>query len=119
MALEFTHNVQKQIAVFKLSGKVMGKDESNNLLSTVDDYTFDGTTHFVLDLTKLDYINSSGLNALINVLTKSRNAGGDTILCSVNEKISKLFLITKLNTLFTITKDENDAIQTLGEKIDV
>lgn len=119
MALEFNHQEQDVVAVFKLSGKIMEKDDTEALLSAVDEYTFKGTVNFVLELSKLDYINSSGLNALINVLTKSRNAGGDTILCGVNDKISKLFLITKLNTLFTIAEHEAEALKTFSEKLNV
>ena len=119
MALEFNHQVLDKIAVYKLSGKVMDKEETDELLGSIDGNTFNGVIYFILDLSKLEYINSSGLNALINILTKSRNAGGDTILCAVNEKVSKLFLITKLNTLFTITEHEADAKKLFSEKLNV
>jgi len=119
MALEFNHQIQDQVATFKLSGKVMEIGDTDELLGAVDKLTFEGTINFIIDLNKLSYINSSGLNALINILTKSRNAGGDTILCSVNDKISKLFLITKLNTLFTIAEHENEAHKLFSEKLKV
>ncbi|MFT7611409.1 MAG: anti-sigma B factor antagonist [Parvicellaceae bacterium] len=119
MALEFNYQIQDQVATLKLSGKIMEIGDTDELLSTIDKLTFEGTINFILDLNKLSYINSSGLNSLINILTKSRNAGGDTILCSVNDKISKLFLITKLNTLFTITEHENEAHKLFSEKLKV
>ena len=119
MALEFNYQVQDQIATFKLSGKIMEIGATDELLGAVDECTFSGTVNFIIDLNNLTYINSSGLNSLINILTKSRNAGGDTMLCSINDKISKLFLITKLNTLFTITEHENEAHKLFSEKLNV
>jgi len=50
----------------------------------------------------LEYMNSSGLNIMVNFLTKSRNSGGDIAIAAVTEKISQLLVITKLNTLFKI-----------------
>ena len=119
MGLEFNHQVQDQVAVFKLSGKIMEVGDTDELINAIDDHTFNGTINFIIDLNKLEYINSTGLNVLINILTKSRNSGGDTILCSVNDKISKLFLITKLNTLFTIAEHENEAHKLFSEKLKV
>jgi len=119
MALEFNHQVQDHVAIFKLSGKIMEIGATDELLGAIDELTFNGTVNFIIDLDKLTYINSNGLNSLINILTKSRNAGGDTILCSVNEKISKLLLITKLNTLFTIAEHEKVAHRLFSEKLNV
>jgi len=47
-------------------------------------------------------MNSSGLNTLIQLLTKARVAGGEAVLYNMNKKINELILITKLHTLFKI-----------------
>ena len=117
MNLEFNYHTQDEIVFFKLSGKIMSKDDALTLLEEVDHSTMNSKVNFILNLAKITHINSSGLNTLINILTKSRNAGGDTVICSLNEKISKLFLITKLNTLFNISEDENSAQKLFSEKI--
>ena len=119
MNLEFNYQTQDDIVFFKLIGKIMGKEDAINLLEEVDKNTLNNKANFILNLAKITHINSSGLNALINILTKSRNAGGDTVICNVNEKISKLFLITKLNTLFTISEDESSARKLFSEKLNI
>ncbi|MCH1612689.1 MAG: STAS domain-containing protein, partial [Flavobacteriales bacterium] len=56
----------------------------------------------------LEYINSSGFNSLLKILTKSRNMGGDTFLCNINSVIETLLITTKLNTIFKVeNKIEN------------
>ena len=56
----------------------------------------------IINLSKLEYINSSGFNNILKVLTSSRNLAGDTILCNANSLIEKLLITTKLNTIFKV-----------------
>ena len=51
---------------------------------------------------ELEYINSSGFNNLLKILTNSRNIGGDTFLCNINSVIETLLITTKLNTIFKV-----------------
>ncbi len=119
MNLEFICQIENEVAVIKLQGKIIENYDGTALLEEIDQFTLNGTSNFVLNLQQLDYINSSGLNTLINILTKSRNTGGDTILCCINERVSKLFLITKLNTLFTIAETEKEAQKVFSEKLNI
>ena len=56
-------------------------------------------------------MNSTGLSILINILTQTRSKGGEVIIANVPEKINKLLLITKLNSVFTI-KDNIELAKT-------
>ena len=60
-------------------------------------------------MSKVSYINSSGLNLLVRLLTKARNKGGELVLISLSESVEKLFFITKLNSIFTICADATEA----------
>ena len=66
--------------VFHLLGRLMDQQQADRLMNTLEDELADGTTTVVLDMGELQYMNSTGLNILINVLTRTRNAGGDTLL---------------------------------------
>ena len=56
----------------------------------------------IINLKALEYINSSGFNNILKVLTSTRNLAGDTILCNANSLIEKLLITTKLNTIFKV-----------------
>ena len=60
-------------------------------------------------MSKVSYINSSGLNLLVRLLTKVRNKGGELVLISISESVEKLFFITKLNSIFTICANVMEA----------
>ncbi|MEX0635424.1 MAG: STAS domain-containing protein, partial [Ferruginibacter sp.] len=85
--------------VLALEGSIVERHEADDLLAEVDELITDGDIRMVIDLTDLSYLNSSGLNVLLNVLTKSRNANGEVVICGVNERLKKLLVITKLDAV--------------------
>ena len=58
--------------------------------------------NIVLNLEKINLLNSLGLNTLIKVFTKCRNNGGDMYIVNISDKINQVLLLTKLNTVLNI-----------------
>jgi anti-anti-sigma factor len=56
-----------------------------------------GTVRLVVDLAGTDFIDSSGLGALITGLKKSRQAGGDLRLANPTPQIKAVLEMTNLN----------------------
>ncbi|MCC7502987.1 MAG: STAS domain-containing protein [Flavobacteriales bacterium] len=96
--------------VFHLQGRLMDQQQADNMIGTLDQELGQGHTAVVLDLAALQYMNSTGLNILINVLTRTRNAGGDVVLAGLSQGVKQLFVVTKLDSVFTITADVPSAI---------
>jgi anti-sigma B factor antagonist len=86
--------------VFELKGKIMGGPDALVFHDTLKEYINKGHKKFVLDLAKVDWMNSSGLGILISGLTTVRNAEGELKLARVTDKIQSLLMITKLITVF-------------------
>jgi anti-sigma B factor antagonist len=99
------------ILVVKLMGRMVDTDNSTELLHAIGNQLTDTTKKVVVDMAGIDYINSNGLNTLIAILTKARNKGGELILAGINDKIQKLMLITKLNTVFTSADNTESALK--------
>ena len=81
----------------------------------VDELVAGGKTKIAINLANLKYMNSSGLNTMIQLLTKARNDGGEVVICNMNKKINELLLITKLNTLFKVVETEDEAVSFLSK----
>jgi anti-sigma B factor antagonist len=60
------------------------------------------------------YIDSSGLATLIEAIQKMRPYGGRLGLWGLNQSIRGIFEISKLEDIFAIFKDEEQAIAGLG-----
>src|SRR5438552_8484168 len=98
-------------AILEMNGNLIDKNQATPLLEEIQDYINKGTNSFVISMENFRYLNSNGLNVLVNILTKSRKSGGDTTICCISDKIKELLIITKLNTVFTITDDLPSAIK--------
>lgn len=79
------------------------RDLMNGLLS-------ENKRYFVLNLAGVDYIDSSGLGQLISIWTSIRNKNGHMTVLSPTKRVQRLFDITRLNTVFQILENENDAV---------
>ncbi|MFM2135819.1 MAG: hypothetical protein RL021_1219 [Bacteroidota bacterium] len=111
--MDFTYSVTKKgdYALIEMSGNLIDKNQATPLLDEIQSMIEGGLKNYVISMEQFKYLNSNGLNVLVNILTKSRKNGGDTTICCVNNKIKELLMITKLNTVFTITEDLPSAIR--------
>jgi anti-sigma B factor antagonist len=85
-----------------VQGDLVGDEVGPKLVECVSDAINDGIRNFVVDLSSVRYISSSGLGVLITMLTKMRNVGGEVYLTTPSEHVKKLLIITKLNNIFTV-----------------
>jgi len=96
--------------VFHLKGRLMDQQQADRLMATLDSELAGGTRYVVLDMSALQYMNSTGLNILINVLTRTRSAGGDTLIAGLSNSVRQLFIVTKLDTVFVIAATVEEAV---------
>lgn len=113
MVFSYETNNTTGFPVFKLKGELIDRAQANDLLTEVDALIQAGQTKFILDMSELKYINSSGLSVLIILLTKARKNDGDVVIAAVRQKVQELLVITKLNTVFSVTKDTDQAAKKL------
>ncbi len=109
MDFSYTTDTSGTVVKISLAGRLMDKTQASTLLQGIEEQVSTGKNRFILDLSHLDYMNSSGLNVLVNILTKARVAGGEVAIANVSPKVEQLFLITKLHTLFTISESVEKA----------
>ena len=64
----------------------------------------------VVDLEKVSYIDSSGLATLVEILKKTKLAGGSLGLSGMSDKVKSLFEITKLDKLFLVCRSQDEAV---------
>lgn len=62
----------------------------------------EGTPTIVLDLSALEFIDSSGLRQLVVTLKRQREIGGDVVLRSPTDRTRRLLEIVGLDKVFTI-----------------
>lgn len=110
MSFTYTLNSKSPVAVLALYGELIDRTQGNELSGRIEALAEENIHKIVLDLSELKYMNSTGLNVLINTLSKTRKNGGDLVLCGISRKIQELLLVTKLNSVFTVTDTADEAV---------
>lgn len=70
----------------------------------------EGRRRLVLDLQHLDFIDSSGLSALLATLRAARREGGNLVLLRLPEVVRPAIELTRLDRVFSIADDEPAAL---------
>ena len=87
-------------AVLELHGKLTGGPEAEQFRNIFKDLLQSEKKNIIIDLKKVDWINSTGLGILISGFTMVKKGGGDMVLCNVGDRIDSILYVTKLNLLF-------------------
>lgn len=77
-----------------------------HLLQAIDT----GSFNIVLDLTEVNFIDSSGLGAIVSGL-KELGRRGDIYICGLHDSVQQMFSLTRLDKVFKIFPTRSEAIQ--------
>jgi anti-sigma B factor antagonist len=116
--MKLNHYLKEDILFIELSGDLLGESNGLQVVEVANDHIINRKVKkCTVDLSQVRYMNSNGLGILITLLTKFRNKDGELVLIHPSDQISKLLMITKLNSIFTIAPDGEAAVKLL-EAID-
>ena len=74
------------------------------------DLVAEGKYHLVVDMEKVDFLDSTGLGVLVGGLKRVRAHDGSLRLVCTQERILKIFRITGLTKVFPIHDSVEDAL---------
>ena len=92
------------IAIIK-PASILDGVKAHELRQQVSELLAAGNNLVMLDMANVNFIDSSGLSALIVSLKMLRTAGGDLYLCSIAESVRNLLSITRMDRLFEHSLD--------------
>ena len=107
--MEITQRVEGDITVFLPDGRIdtLAADEMDQTLQAA---VAGGSHKIVVDMSQVEYINSSGLRALAAVLVRCRDEGGDMKLAALNERVDRVFSIIGFDLLMSLHGTSDAAI---------
>ena len=109
-----------EVTVVDLKGRVRIVGSTIALHRSVRCLVDEGKTQILLDLKGVTDIDSGGLGELISSLRTVTNRGGTFKLVHLTEKLRDLMSITKLLTVFDISEDESEALDSFtGEGLKI
>ncbi|MDX3239847.1 STAS domain-containing protein [Streptomyces sp. ME03-5709C] len=81
------------------------------LREPLDTLIEDGFGVLVVDCTRLEFCDSTGLNVLLGTRLKAEAAGGAVHLAGMKPAVAKVFAITGAETVFTVHDSLDDALK--------
>jgi len=71
----------------------------------------DANGKLVLDLSRLHFVDSSGLGAFISCLRKLNAKGGDLKLCGMSKPVRGVFELVRMHRIFDILPTQDAAVR--------
>jgi len=73
-----------------------------------------GNLFILLNLSEVEFVDSSGLGAIVSSLKRMKGRG-DLFICGLRETIITMFNLTRMDRVFRIFENEEEAIYTLSK----
>lgn len=110
MRLTLESQLLEQIVVIRCHGRIVAGPEVNALQAELDKHTV-LRKKVLLQMADVDYLDSSGLGALVRAHGSLRSVGGGLKLCAISPVIVKVLEITGLNGVLATYATEAAAIE--------
>jgi anti-sigma B factor antagonist len=110
MSLEIHQHEREGIIVLEMKGRITLGKEATAMREKVAELAAGPKRNLVFNLAGVEYIDSTGLGALVMCATTVRKAGGNVKLLNLNRRNIELLVMTRLATSFEIFTDEGDAV---------
>lgn len=107
--MEIEKTERDDVVVLSPSGR-LNMVSAQRLKSTVDECVAAGRARLVVDLAGVDFIDSSGLGALIGGLKSARQASGDLRIAAAAEQVTTVLGLTNLDRILRPHPTIEDAL---------
>ena len=110
--MEISVKPLKQVDIVSVTGRIDSATapEFDNALKGLLER---GRKKIVLDFTKLEYMSSAGLRAMLSALKAAKNGGGNLVLVNVNERVRDTLILVGFQSLFLQFNDIVDAVDSI------
>lgn len=112
--MTFIEEKVDDVIVLGIGGKI-NTEASEDLLKKTTDLIDNGARHLLLDLSGVDYINSSGLRVLLTVAKKMTDLNGKIVLANVAELIHQVLHVSGCTSHIGIYPSREQALKALKD----
>lgn len=104
-------------AVIELKGDLTGGENAVLFREKLYELVNNKKNNIVVDMHNVKYVNSTGIGILISGFTTIKNSGGELKLAALSEKVNGVLNITRLNQVFHIYNNIDEAVNSFGQKV--
>jgi len=103
-----------QIITIRINLPEVSHNEMQNLVGECQDrIRCSNARHIVFDLSKVEFLDSSCVGSLVELLQEAEHVRGRIALAGCQQNVAFLFKVTRLDSIFVLHDDVNEAINSL------
>ena len=114
MSAKMTSRQVGDVTVIDAAGRITLGEGASSLRDAIRDLSTKGNKKILLNLSEVNYIDSSGIGEMVSGFTSVTNAGGQLKLLGLSKRVKDLLQITKLYTVFEVFDDEAAAVRSFS-----
>lgn len=108
--MEIKKEPQGEVMVLSLSGKIMGGPDYELFHSEIKTLIKEGYADILLNMSRVSWINSTGLGILVSAYHTLKKNGGAMKICEVSPRIDNILNVTQLKLVFETYDSQKDAL---------
>lgn len=105
-----------EIVCVTLANKKLDSTNSTEFKGQIIDLINQGGIYLLLNLTFVEFVDSSGLGALISVLKTLKQCKGVIVICETKPAVQNLFKITRIDLVIDVCLNEKQGLEDINKK---
>ena len=112
--MQFEERKEGDILIVKVLNNRLDAQAADDFKEKMAGYISDGNSQIVLNMSAVDFVDSSGLGAMVSVI-KSLSGNGQLSVCSAKEPVMRMFKLTRMNKVFAMFEEEIKAVEAMSK----
>jgi anti-anti-sigma factor len=108
VSLRGTREIKDNYQLFRLTG-LMDAFSEPTFKKVMDKCVEEGPKHLILDLSKIDFVDSSGLGALVQLVKKAQSVEG-TVQIVTNARVTQTVKLVRLEQFLSLQTSVDAAV---------
>jgi anti-sigma B factor antagonist len=113
--LKIQKHPEGDVMVVQLSGKIMGGPDHDKFHGEIKSMIAEGYVDILLNLAKVNWINSTGLGILVTAFHTVKKNDGRLKICEVSERIDNILNVTQLKLVFETFESCDEALASFAQ----
>ena len=108
--MNINQSPQGEVMILQLSGKIMGGPDYEKFHNEIKSLINDGYVDILLNMSRVTWINSTGLGILVSAFHTLKKNGGVMKICEVSARIDNILNVTQLKLVFDTYDSQAEAL---------
>ncbi len=108
--MQIVEREREGIVIVDCVGQLVAGESTGAVRERLSQLVAGGSIQLILNLEGVNYIDSSGLGALVMCFSTARRAGGTMKLLNLSRRSIELIVLTRLEMVFEVFNEEQSAV---------